>query len=155
MPFQISSLPQSRFEHLFGLSAEELASLRARRMIATKKPGFPCRVSLADAEIGEEVLLVNYQHQSADTPYQASHAVFVRSRAIQPELKVNEVPAMLRSRTLSLRAFDQTGMLVAAEVVEGKVLEAGLEAMFANPAAAYIHVHFANAGCYAARVDRG
>jgi hypothetical protein len=154
MSFQISALPKSQFRHLFELPSAELASLRAVRMVADKKPGFPCRVSLADAEPGEEVILVHHEHQTADTPYRASHAVFVRQSANEAKLNVDETPEMLRSRLLSLRAFDQQGMLLTADVADGKLLETTIEEMFRNTRVAYIHIHFAKAGCYAARVDR-
>jgi hypothetical protein len=123
-------------------------------MVADKKPGFPCRVSLADAEPGEEVILVHHEHQTADTPYRASHAVFVRQSANEAKLNVDETPEMLRSRLLSLRAFDGQGMLLTADVADGKLLETTVEEMFRNTRVAYIHIHFAKAGCYAARVDR-
>jgi hypothetical protein len=154
MSFQISALPKSQFQHLFELPSAELASFRAVRMIADKKPGFPCRVSLADAEPGEEIILVHHEHQTADTPYRASHAVFVRQAANEAKLNVDETPEMLRSRLLSLRAFDKQGMLVTADLTDGKVLETAIEEMFRNSSAAYIHIHFAKPGCYAARVDR-
>ncbi|HEY1947356.1 MAG TPA: DUF1203 domain-containing protein [Bryobacteraceae bacterium] len=154
MSFQISALPKSQFQHLFELPSGELASFRAVRMTADKKPGFPCRVSLADAEPGEEVILVHHEHQTADTPYRASHAVFVRQSANEAKLNVDETPEMLRSRLLSLRAFDEHGMLLTADVADGKVLETTIEEMFRDSSVAYIHIHFTKAGCYAARVDR-
>jgi hypothetical protein len=154
MSFQISALPKSQFQHLFELPSEELASVRAVRMVATEKPGFPCRVSLADAEPGEEVLLVHHEHQTVNTPYRASHAVFVRKGANEAKLNVGEMPEMLRLRTLSLRAFNQAGMMITADLAEGRFLGAAVEEIFHNPDVAYIHVHFAKAGCYAARVDR-
>ena len=154
MSFRIISLPKSQFEHLFDLSTDELASLRAVRMFATEKPGFPCRVSRADAEIGEEVILVNYEHHIVNTPFRSSHAVFVRPSATQSHLKVDEVPELFRPRTLSLRAFDETGMLTMADLAEGTALEGSIETILENPSVSYIHVHFAKPGCYAARVDR-
>lgn len=153
MSFHISPLSKSQFEHLFRLPAEELASLRAMRMIATNKPGFPCRVSLADAEVGEEVILLNYEHQNADTPFRSSHAVFVRPNAAQSTLNLNEVPELFRSRILSVRAFDQTGMLIMAELADGQTLEQSIGMTFENSSVSYIHLHFAKPGCYAARVD--
>jgi hypothetical protein len=123
-------------------------------MIAAKKPGFPCRVSLSDAEVGEEVVLVHYQHQPVSSPFRASHAVYVRPNAQQANPAKDEVPIMLRSRILSLRGFDRQGMMVAADLVEGVQLEQSVEAIFLDPAVAYIHIHFAKPGCYAARVDR-
>lgn len=152
--FQITALPKTQFEQLFSLSDNELSALRTRRVTATTKPGFPCRVSLADAEIGEEVILVNYEHQSADSPYRASHAVYVRPSATQSSLEPGVVPEVLRIRALSLRGFNEQGMLVAADVVDGKALEAAIEMLFENSAVSYIHIHFAGAGCYAARADR-
>jgi hypothetical protein len=61
---------------------------------------------------------------------------------------------MLRTRTISLRAWTQEGMLAAAELAEGTDVERAIAALFSIPEAAFLHVHFANAGCYAARVDR-
>ena len=154
MSFYIRSLQKEQFEHLFDLSADELAALRAVRMSVTKKPGFPCRVSLADAEIGEEVILTNYEHLAVATPYRASHAVIVRPSATQAHLKIDEVPKLFRSRMLSLRAFDETGMLVVADLAEGTALEGSIANIFENPSVSYIHIHYAKPGCYAARVDR-
>jgi hypothetical protein len=67
---------------------------------------------------------------------------------------VDQVPEQLRIRTLAVRAFDQKAMMVGWELVDGRELEAAIERLFANPRAAYLHVHYAAPGCYAARVDR-
>jgi hypothetical protein len=123
-------------------------------VVATTKPGFPCRVSLADAGIGEEVILVNYEHQNADSPFRASHAVYVRQNAVQASPEPGVVPELLRLRTLSLRGFDEHGMLVTAGLSDGKEVEAAIARFFEDPSVAYVHIHFAGAGCYAARADR-
>jgi hypothetical protein len=154
MSFQINPLEKSEFEHLFSLPDQALAQHGAIRTTASRKPGFPCRVSLKDAEIGEEVLLVHYEHQPAATPYRASHAVYVRPNAETAVFEPNQVPASLRTRVLSLRAFDGRGMLVTSELAAGEALEEAIEQMFTNPQVGYIHLHYANAGCYAARADR-
>ncbi len=133
---------------------EELASLHAMRMVVNQKPGFPCRVSLQDADLGEEVLLVHYEHQAADTPFKASHAIYVRPGVRQAEPGIDEVPEMLRSRIMSLRGFDTRNMLISAELSEGWTLEAAIEEMLANSEVAYLQLHFAKPGCYAARVER-
>ena len=154
MSFKISSLPKSQFEHLFHLSTDELASQGAMRMTATKKPGFPCRVSLSDAGIGEEVILMHYEHQTVNSPFRASHAVYVRPGAEQSHLEADEVPEQLRTRILSLRGFDGVGMLIEADLADGLAIEPAIESVFKNPSVSYIHVHFAKPGCYAARIDR-
>src|SRR5262249_18349576 len=123
MNFQISGLAVAQFTPLFGLSDQKLAEHGVIRRIVDKKPGYPCRVSLQDAELGESVLLLNYEHQSASTPYRASAAIFVREYAQEASLSINEIPEILRLRLLSIRAFDHIGMMVNADAVDGKNLE--------------------------------
>ena len=154
MTFQISPLSRSLFAPLFAMSDAELVAHGAVRQVADAHPGYPCRVSLADAEVGETVILVHFQHQSAATPFRASHAVYVRPNAAEAVLAAGEVPTLLRSRLLSVRAFDAAGMMINADVVEGAALEPVLAQMFDDPQTDYLHLHFARPGCYAARVDR-
>ena len=154
MTFQIHPLDPAPFRHLFALSDDELVGHRAVRMSATSKPGFPCRVSLADAEIGEPLILVNYVHQPADTPYHAAHAVFIREGAHEAGPAPGAVPEVLRIRTLSLRAFDGQGMVVDAEVVDGKALAPRIDHLLALSDVAEVHIHFAAFGCFAARATR-
>jgi Protein of unknown function (DUF1203) len=154
MSFRISGLAPEPFSHLFGLDDEALARFGALRYVADTKPGFPCRVTLEDAEPGENVLLLNYVHQSAATPYHASHAIFVREGASHAATFVDEIPDSLRLRPLSVRAFDATGMMLDADLIDGANLESVIERFLANDATAYLHVHNAKRGCYAARVDR-
>jgi hypothetical protein len=135
-------------------SDDELRARGVVRRTADHSPGFPCRVSLRDAEPGETVLLLNYEHQPADTPYRASHAIYVREGAVEARPGVGEVPDVLRRRLLSVRAFDADGMMVDADVAEGGALEPVIARLFGDPAVAYLHVHNAKPGCYAARVER-
>lgn len=154
MDFRIRGLDPALFSHLFGLDDATLAAAGARRYRVDHAPGFPDRVEVRDLQPGEIALLVNYTHQPADNPYRASHAVFVREGATQAYDAVNEVPEVLRIRTLSLRAFDEQHMLIDADLVEGRDIEAAIARMFADGRAAYVHVHYAKPGCYAARIDR-
>jgi hypothetical protein len=153
--FQISPLKIDQFSHLFGQSDEMLLEQGVQRMIADVSPGFPCRVSLQDAEVGESVLLMNYEHHSMPTPYRSSHAIYVREAASQARPKKNEIPNMLRQRLLSVRAFDKHGMMIEAEVTEGTCLELLIGRMLSNRSAEYLHIHNARPGCYAALVERG
>jgi len=154
MSFQISGLPRTDFEALFALSDAGLAARDARRMIVDRKPGFPCRVSLADAELGETVLLVNYEHLPVASPFRSRYAVYVRENAAAARLAPGEVPAVLRSRLLAVRSFDDAGMLLDAQITEGVALEAVLHRALEPDTVAYLHLHFAKPGCFAARVDR-
>ncbi len=154
MPFQISALPAEPFRHLFGADENELDAHGAQRLIADSHPGFPCRISLEDVHIGETVLLLNYEHQAATSPFRSRHAIFVREHAEEARLDPGDVPDQLRRRLLSIRAFDDHDMMIDADVVDGPDFEGPVEAMLANPKTHYLHVHNAKQGCYAARVDR-
>jgi hypothetical protein len=154
MDFRISALPVTRFEGLFGRTDAELQHVRARRVIADRVPGFPCRVSLRDAEIGESVILLNFEHQPVDGPYAARHAIYVREGAEEARPEINEIPQMLRQRLISVRAWSAAGSLLEADVVEGDALPEAIRRLLAVNDVAYLHLHNAKAGCYAARVDR-
>ena len=152
--FQISALPSERFSHLYGLSDEDLDAVGVVVRVADAKPGYPCRVTLRDAEPGTRMLLLNYEHQDAATPYRSRHAIFVCDGARDAAPAPGEVPEQLCSRLLSIRAFSNGGMMVEADVVEGAGAAETFTRLLANPEASYLHVHFAKYGCYAARVDR-
>jgi hypothetical protein len=154
MSFRITGLSPAPFGHLFGLPDELLARHGVRRCIADRTPGYPDRIEVRDAEPGERLLLLNYTHQAAATPYRASHAIFVREHAAERYDRIDEIPEVLRLRLISLRAFDDRDEMIDGTVLDGARLAEGIEAMFADPAARYLHAHFASRGCYAARVDR-
>jgi hypothetical protein len=154
MTFRIQGLPAERFAHLFALSDQQHAAQGAVRQVADdRKPGYPCRVSLTDSKSGDELILVNYEHHSVDSPYRMRFAIYVR-KGEETFDAIDQVPAQLRGRTLAVRAFDHDAMMVGWELVEGRDIEAVIEKLFANPRAAYLHIHFAAPGCYAARVVR-
>ena len=154
MSFRITGLPAEKFAPLFALSDDELAARGAVRRIADDRaPGYPCRISLTDSRPGDELLLVNYEHHAVHSPYRMRFAVYVRKGEEQYDA-MDEVPQQLRLRTLAVRAFDRDGMMVGWLLSEGCVLETAIEKLFANPDAAYLHIHFAAPGCYAALVER-
>ena len=154
MGFQISGLPRKTFEPLFGLDDAALRRHRACRVVADRPRAFPCRVSLIDAEVGESLILVHHEHLPADSPFRAGHAVYIRVDAEERRLATGEVPPLLRSRTLSVRAFDDHDMMQAAELVDGIEVEPVIERLLADPGVAFLHIHYAAPGCFAARADR-
>jgi hypothetical protein len=154
MTFRISGLSHEPFQALFGLPDQALAALGVKRHQVDSDPGFPDRIELKDAQIGQSVLLLNHVCHPADTPYRASHAIFVREGATQVYDAVGQVPEAMRIRLLSLRAYADSGMMIDADVVAGTNIEAVIARMFADPQVSYIHVHHAKQGCYAARIDR-
>ncbi len=154
MSFAIAGLPLDQFKPLFALDDEALAARGIKRVVASAKPGFPCRVSLHDAEPGQTVLLLNYEHQSAETPYRSSYAIYVSEAAGETWRGKDAVPGSLRGRPISLRAFSAEGMLVGAEVASGDALEEAIARRFADGTVTYLHAHNAAHGCFVARIDR-
>lgn len=154
MAFRVTGLDAAMFKHLFEMSDEELRRHNARRYVADAKPGFPCRVSLEDAEPCETLILTNYRHQKADSPYQSAGPIFVRERDAPRAVHVDEVPVQLARRLVSLRAYNRDGMMVDADVAEGAAIKPSIERLLADPLTDYIHAHFARRGCYAALIER-
>ena len=154
MTFRIKGLSAEPFRHLYGLDAKALAPFGARRYVVDKSPGFPDRITMRDAEVGETALLLNHVTHAVDTPYRTAYAIFVREGAEQPFDAVGEVPPAMRARLLSLRGFDASGMLVDADVVDGREAESLIARLFANSQVAYIHAHNARHGCYSGLIER-
>ena len=118
------------------------------------KPGFPCRVSLEDAELDEKVILLPFAHHDVDSPYCGSGPIFVRESANRAQLADNEVPEVVSSRMMSVRAHDENATMLDGTVVRGSEIKAHIEKLFADPRIAYLHLHNAGAGCYSCKVER-
>lgn len=151
MNFRIRGLDAKQFEHLFALPDADLAAQGAVRKIADGP--HPCRVSLTDAAPGDEVILTNYEHHPVASPYRMRFAVYVR-KGEKTFDAMSQVPDQLRKRTLAVRGFDDRGMMIGWELIEGIWLEEVIERQFADPHVQYLHIHFAAPGCYAAKVER-
>jgi len=152
--FQLIGIDHRQFEHLFDFSDEQLKEFDAVRRIATANTGFPCRVSLEDAQSGEELLLLPYAHMPVDSPYRASGPIFVRRGARQRILPIGEVPPYVTRRVISLRSYDAAHMMVDAAVCEGALVATELQRLLGNDDVSYIHLHNAKQGCFSCRVDR-
>ncbi|MCK8464049.1 DUF1203 domain-containing protein [Aliiroseovarius sp. S1339] len=154
MTFQIHPLPKAYFEDLFSLSDADLKTRNILKVTADSQPGFPCRVSLQDAKIGEELFLLSYQHLGGSTPFAATHAIYVRKDATQAHVDIDEVPAVLARRVLSVRGFNKQKMMVDADVVNGDDLAQSLNKLFENTEIEFVHIHNAKQGCFAAMATR-
>ena len=152
--FRLVGLAAENFEPFFAMSDDELAALGARRVVADAPTGFPCRVSLADAAAGDELLLLPFEHLSTRSPYRASGPVFVRRGVPRAVLAPGEIPPYVTRRVMSVRAYDADDMMVDADVCEGTDVRDAFDRMLADDAVAYIHLHNAKRGCFSCRVER-
>jgi hypothetical protein len=152
--FQLVGLPFTEFSPLFALSDSALAKRNVRRVVATSTPGYPCRVSLADAQIGEELLLLPFEHQPAMSPYKSSGPVFVRKLAVEAQIAPGVVPDYVRIRLMSVRAYDSAHLMTDANVCAGEDTAPAIQKMFGSKEVAYIHLHNAKRGCFSCAVNR-
>lgn len=153
MSFRIAGLDPALFTDVRMKPATVLAAKGVERVRVQAANSAPCRVSLDDADVGENVLLLSYDHQPATTPYQQQGPIFVREAGARFE-GVGIVPPALERRTLSLRGFDRFHMMIEADLVEGAHAQDLIARFFANRQVDYIHAHYARRGCFAARIDR-
>jgi hypothetical protein len=153
MSFRIQGLNPAPFLPLFELGADALVARGIVRDVVRENPGAPCRITLDDVTVGNDVLLLNHHHQQAATPYNQAGPVFVSAAAWAWD-GLDVIPPALARRMISLRGFDAAGMMLAGELTEGAALAELIEQFFANPAVAYAHAHYAKRGCFAAAVTR-
>ena len=153
MTYVVRGLDPAPYRPLFGLSDAELTDRGAVRMTVTT-PSFPCRVSLTDRTLGETVLLVNHVSHDFANPYRASHAIFVTEGVEEAAEYVDRVPPVFEKRILSLRGFDENGMMADAILTQPGEADAGIRKLFANANIVSVHAHNATRGCFAARIER-
>lgn len=154
MSFQFKSINENQFSHFYGLSDDKLKAHNVIPYIATSKPGYPCRVTLKDAEPGERLLLINYVHLNTSSPYHASHAIFVKEGAKAASCEVNEIPEIVANRLLSIRAFDNQHMMLDATVCEGKDVVSHINQLFSHTNITLLQIHTAKRGCFLTEVVR-
>ena len=154
MSFRIRGLSPETFAPLFDLSDGERAARTIQTLIADEPHSAPCRVSLKDAEPGERLILLSYQHQAAASPFRASGPIFVREAAHEAVAMIDEIPDAIARRTISVRAYDADAMMVEGVLSEGAELAPLLNQLIERPDVDVIHLHYARRGCYAALVER-
>lgn len=154
MTYRIEGLARERFEPLFGLSDEALAERGMTAVVADEGSGFPCRVSLDYPAAGERVLLLNHVSHDVPTPFRTAYAIYVREEAGEAPVFVDRLPPVLRGRMLSLRGFDEGGMLREGLLCGPEEVEMTIAELFADPNVASIHAHTPAYGCFLAKIER-
>ncbi|HLW94276.1 MAG TPA: DUF1203 domain-containing protein [Solirubrobacteraceae bacterium] len=124
---------------------------RSRRVLADGPS--PCRRCLRNAEIGDGLMLAPYNPFTLESPYTGEGPVFVHADGCAAHEPVaGALSEQVFDRMLSVRAYDAEAMMLAAEVLPGEELAERAAALLVSETA-FLHVHFAGAGCFAFRVD--
>ncbi|MCA1748616.1 MAG: DUF1203 domain-containing protein [Parasphingopyxis sp.] len=154
MTYRITGLAPEPFADLRGAEEAALAAAGARRVIAQSKPGYPCRISLEDAEVGERLILLHHVSHDVDTPYRSAYAIYLRENAGAAAVYEDALPPVMEGRPIAMRGFDEAGMLLDAALALPGEADAAIRRLFYNRDIAYIDAHNAAHGCFAARVER-
>ncbi len=145
--FTVYALPE-------GVADEARRSPGAVPAVAGDGP-YPVRCCLRDVDDAADVILASVMPFRGESPYAARSPVYVHAERCDGRTdERHTVPAMLRGRLLSVRAYDGSHMLTGTEVLPGSDLEAAIERLLGTDPGAYLHVHFAGPGCFACRIDR-
>ncbi|WP_413788386.1 DUF1203 domain-containing protein [Tenacibaculum sp. 1B UA] len=78
----------------------------------------------------------------------------MRKNAKNPKLEVNEIPKFLNHRYLSLRGYDNDGMIQEMDTCRGDDLRNKIQLFLNNLEVSYIQIHNARSGCYNCQVNR-
>ena len=154
MTYCITGLSPEPFADLIGADAATLAEHGAVRVTAAAKPGYPCRITLDDAEPGETLILLNHVSHDVATPYRSAYAIYVREAAADAATFEDTVPPVFENRPMAFRAFDADGMLRNAALALPGEADAKIRMLFDQPDIAYLHAHNAAHGCFSAKVER-
>lgn len=98
--------------------------------------------------------MLPFEHQPASSPYKSSGPIFVRKAAVQAHAAPGVITDYVRTRLMSVRAYDFKHLMTHALVCAGNDAAAAIQDMFADPKVAYIHLHNANRGCFSCAVHR-
>jgi hypothetical protein len=154
MPYRITGLNPADHASLFTMSEAELAAINARRVTATANCGFPCRVSLKDADEGDRLILFHHVSHDVATPYRSAYAIYVRELADAAAEYIDETPPVFEGRPIALRGFDGEGNLRNAALALPGQADVRIRQLFESVDIAYIHAHNAAHGCFSAKVER-
>ena len=141
------------------LPLSEVDAARLRRQggpvyVVDEKPGFPCRRCLRDAEVGDEMILVSHDPFDVTSPYRSASPIFLHRFECSPVEPGDDTPDQLTCRQLSVRSFDDQGMMIDAAVIDGIDLPGTAERLFEDPDSVALHVHNVPRGCWATTLVR-
>lgn len=154
MTYRITGLNPANHAVLFAMTDAELSAINARRVIANSNHGFPCRVSLRDADEGDALILFHHVSHEVATPYRSAYAIYVRETADAAAVYVDETPPVFEGRPIALRGFDADGNLLGAALALPGQADARIRELFESDDIAYIHAHNAAHGCFSAAIER-
>lgn len=114
----------------------------------------PCRSCLQTFRTGaEQRILFTYNPFEGLSDYPSPGPIFIHKEECA-EYASSGFPGKLRELPLMFEAFGHDRELITKERIGNDKVDAAIMRLLANPAAQYLHVRNAEAGCYIARIER-
>lgn len=118
--------------------------------------GTPCRHCLKHIPKGQDMLILAYKPFDGSHPYAEIGPIFLCADACErgggddlPEIFTTSPDFLVKGYSANERIVYGTGGVTPTAEMQSKI-----DAIFADPDVAYIHVRSARNNCYQARVDR-
>jgi hypothetical protein len=125
-----------------------------QKITVDQSPGYPCRLSLEDAKIGEEVYLFSHQPFTNENPYRETGPVFVRTEADQATLEPGQIPDMIKRRPIIVRSYSADETLLSGDPAEGEDVGQVIQQCLNREGVAFLHIRAALTGCYLCKVEQ-
>jgi hypothetical protein len=116
----------------------------------------PCRHCLAEAAVGEPVLLGSYHFGRPHGVYWTPSPIFVHGEICEPFEHTDAVPEIVRNRLVSVRVYDAEDMCLydLGDVCDGSDVERLIDRALADCRTDFANIHTARPGCFLCRVER-
>lgn len=150
-PIRKDFLVRARSEGIDDLGQE------VRRVVA--EGGEPCRDVLRRARPGENLILASYTPFAKKGPYREFGPVFILAEPSDEAVSLDRLPpaggpSNYLQNQFIVRAYSSAEDMSGSRLFTAAELEETVEHLLDSPDAAFLHVRFPTAGCFAFRIDR-
>ena len=116
----------------------------------------PCRHCLRDARDGEDLLLLSWHLPRPRGIYWTPSPIFLHAGDCPRFDAPDVIPDIVRSRLVSVRAYDAGGMCLydLGHAGEGADIDAPLTRAIGDRRTAFVNIHTAKPGCLLCQVER-
>jgi Protein of unknown function (DUF1203) len=151
--FRVTPVPAAELERLRRAGRDDAGNV-LEPFTNTDPDGTPLRCCLRPASVGEQVVLLAYQPPGTAGPYAEVGPIFVHAEPCSGYAEPHVYPAAYRDRRQVLRAYNTSGRMGDAMLVDGATAEEGIARLLADPSVAIVHSRNVLAGCYMFAIQR-
>jgi hypothetical protein len=148
--FSISPIPTTVVDRIRQTLVDDFGN----NLTVSQSDPAPCRHCLRITQSGERLVVFAYCPFENSGPYAEVGPVFVHADRCESYDDHDRFPEDFRPRVLTMRGYNEDGLIETAELSGASNPEASIEHLFSNERVRFIHVRNPAWGCYDFRVDR-